>query len=247
MTHRGVSRPLYFVSRSLGFCRLWIVAFLGSAALTAQTGSGSIQGKVTDASSNKPIAGAFVIAIRSGLPPVSQIAQTGVDGSYQLQSLPAGAYSLCVQVLGDGYLDPCRFGSPAQPITLMAGQQSAGNVTKLKPASILKVRLNDASGLLAQLTKDGHAPDLLIGVFGSGAQRTFYPAHLAGRDKTGSDYQVAIPLDTPLNLSVASGTLTLADAAGSALPNSASQQGFQHSTGDPNPPSFVFMVTGVKP
>lgn len=227
--------------------RLLILIFTSSLAATAQTGTGAIQGTVADASSNKPIAGAFVIAIRSGLPPVSQTAQSGADGSYQLQSLPAGAYSLCVQVPGDGYLDPCQFGGTAQLITLSAGQQSTGNVTKLKGASILKVRLNDSAGFLAQTTKDGHEPDLLIGVFSTGPQRTFYPAHLAGRDKAGSDYQVAVPVDTALVLSVASSSVKLADANGAAIPNNASQQGFQHATGDTNPPSFVFTVTGVNP
>lgn len=226
--------------------RLAFLIFTSNLALLAQTATGSIQGTVADAR-NKPIAGAFVIAIHSGLPPLSQNAQTGADGSYQLQGLAAGAYSLCVQVPGNGYLDPCQFGGAAGQISLTAGQQSTGNVTKLKPASILKVRVNDAGGLLFQTTKDGHEPDLLIGVFGSGAQRTFYPAHLAGRDKTGSNYQVAIPLDTPLSLSVASSSLTLGDAAGAALPNNASQQGFQHATGDPNPPSFAFTVKGVRP
>jgi Carboxypeptidase regulatory-like domain len=227
--------------------RLVSLIFTSNLALLAQTATGNIQGTVTDASSNKPIAGAFVIAIRSGLPPISQTAQTSADGSYQLQGLTPGAYSVCVQVPGDGYLDPCRFGSPTQPITLTAGQPSLGNVMKLKPASTLKIRLNDATGLLTQYTKDGHEPDLLIGVFGSGPQRTFYPAHLVARDKTGSDYQVAIPLDTALVLSVASNSLTLADATGIALPNNSSQQGFQHATGDPSPPSFVFTVTGVNP
>src|SRR6516162_2840394 len=122
--------------------RTFILIFTSSIALMAQTGTGGIQGTVTDASNNKPIAGAFVIAIRSGLPPLSQTAQTGADGSYQLQGLAAGAYSLCVQAPGDGYLDPCQFGDVAQQITLTAGQQSVGNVTKLKPASILKIRLN---------------------------------------------------------------------------------------------------------
>lgn len=227
--------------------RLLILIFASRLALLAQTATGNIQGTVADASSNKPIAGAFVIAIRSGLPPVSQTAQTGAEGTYQLQSLPAGAYSLCVQVPGDGYLDPCEFGGSAQQISLTAGQQSLGNVTKLKPASILKIRLNDAGGVLTQYTKDGHEPDLLIGVFGSGPQRTFYTAHLAGRDKAGSNYQVAVPLDTPLVLSVASNRLKLADGSGIALPNNSSQQGFQHATGDPNPTSFAFAITGVNP
>jgi hypothetical protein len=86
-----------------------------------------------------------------------------------------------------------------------------------------------------------------IGVFGPGPQTTFHPAHLAGRDKAGSNYQVAVPLDTPLVLSVASNSLKLADATGAGLPNNASQQGFQHVTGDPKPPSFAFTVTGVNP
>jgi hypothetical protein len=227
--------------------RLFIVMLTTSLGLMAQTGTTSIQGTVTDASNNKPIAGAFVITNRSGLPPFSETAQTGADGSYQMQGLPAGSYSLCVQVPGDGYLDPCRFGGGAQPITLAAGQQSLGNIAKLKPASILKIRLNDASGLLTQYTKDGHDPDLLIGVFGSGPQRTFFPAHLAGQDKAGTNYQVAVPLDMPLTFSIASNSLKLADTTGAALPNNTSQQGFQHATGDSNPPSFAFTVTGVKP
>jgi len=158
--------------------RTLILIITSNLALMAQTGTGGIQGTVTDASNNKPIAGAFVIAIRSGLPPLSQTAQTGAGGSYQLLGLPAGGYSLCVQVLGDGYLDPCQFGGPGPQITLAAGQQSAGNVTKLKPASLLKIRVNDSGGLLTQKTKDSHDPDLLIGVFGLGPQRTFFPAHL---------------------------------------------------------------------
>jgi hypothetical protein len=213
----------------------------------AQKGTGDIQGTVTDASNSKPIAGAFVIAIRSGLPPLSQTAQTGSDGSYQLHGLAAGGYSLCVQAPGDGYLDPCQFGGTAQQVTLTAGQHSAGNVTKLKPASILKVRLNDAKGLLAHYTKDGHEPDLLIGVFGLGPQRVFYPAHLVARDKNGSDYRVAIPLDTPMTFSIASNSLELGDVTGTALLGNSSQLGFQQATGDPNPPSFAFTITGVNP
>ena len=227
--------------------RLLILILTGSLDLMAQTATGSIQGAVTDARSSKPIGGAFVTAIRSGLPPQSQSAQTGADGSYQLQGLAAGAYSLCVQVPGDGYLDPCHFGAATPSTTLMAGQQAAGISLKIKAASILKVRLNDAGSLLTQKTKDGHEPDLLIGVFGPGPQRTFYPAHQVGRDKTGSDYRVAVPLDTPMTLSIASSSLKLADAAGTALPNNASQEGFQHATGEPNPKSFVFTVTGVEP
>jgi len=73
--------------------RLSILFLTSGLALMAQTSTGSMQGAVMDASSSKPIGGAFVTAIRSGLPPVSQTVQTGADGSFQLNGLPAGAYS----------------------------------------------------------------------------------------------------------------------------------------------------------
>jgi len=73
--------------------RLLILVLTSGLALMAQTATGSMQGAVTDAGNGKPIGGAFVTAIRSGLPPLSQTAQIGADGRYQLQGLPAGAYS----------------------------------------------------------------------------------------------------------------------------------------------------------
>jgi hypothetical protein len=45
-----------------------------SALLTAQVGTPGIQGTVTDAAGNMAVAGAFVTAIRSGLPLASQTA-----------------------------------------------------------------------------------------------------------------------------------------------------------------------------
>ena len=226
--------------------KLVVALLAGSIIAPAQTGTGSIQGAVTEAK-DKPIAAALVTALRSGLPPLSQTVQTGPDGSYHLKNLAPGTYTLCAQVPGGGYLDPCQFGGSGSTVTLASGQQSTGNLLKLKAGSVLKIHFNDASGQLSQKTKDGHEPDLFIGVLGPGPQRTFYPAHKVGSDKAGADYNVTIPLDTPLSLSVTSTSLKLADSAGAALAGNAGQQAFQHATGDPNPPSFTFTIAGVKP
>jgi hypothetical protein len=53
--------------------------------------------------------------------------------------------------------------------------------------------------------------------------------------------------DTALNFYIASHDLKLGDATGLALPANASQQAFQHATGDPNPKSFSFSVLGLLP
>lgn len=88
----------------------------------------------------------------------------------------------------------------------------------------------------------------------------FFPAHLAGGESGSLDYRVAIPCDTPLNFQITTTSIQLADSAGVALPAAASAQPgvsgqstqssltpFQHNSGDPNPKSFQFTVTGVKP
>jgi hypothetical protein len=51
-----------------------------------------------------------------------------------------------------------------------------------------------------------------------------------------------VPRDTALSFYIASRDLKLGDANGVALPANASQQGFQHATGDANPKSFTFTV-----
>jgi hypothetical protein len=153
--------------KGVSVTRVLILTLTISFAVIAQT-TASVQGTVTDAGNNKAIGGAFVIAIRSGLPPLSQTTQTGADGNFQLQGLPAGAFSLCVQVPGDGYLDPCQFGGLAYSVTLTASQQSTGNVMKLKPASILKVRLNAAG--VAQI-----GICIFGGACGTGVPGVLYP------------------------------------------------------------------------
>lgn len=229
------------------------LALLSSAAV-AQTGTGSIQGTVTDATSNKPITGAFVTTIRSGLPPVSQTTKSTTNGVFQLQNLPAGTYSLCVQIAGDGYLNPCDWGNNAPTVagansaltvTLAAGQTSSGNLLKVQPGSVVQVRLQDTGQFLTQKTSAGYNPDLALGVFGP--KGVFYPAHTAVKDSSGATFQLTIPLNTAVTLHISSKALKLGTASATALPGNASEQVFQHNTGDATPTSFVFSVLGLNP
>ena len=75
----------------------------------------------------------------------------------------------------------------------------------------------------------------------------FFPARITGTDITGLDYQVTIPHDTALALHVSSRHLKLADATGAVPTANMSQVKVQHKSGDPNPVSFTFSVTGVIP
>ena len=81
----------------------------------------------------------------------------------------------------------------------------------------------------------------------------YYPAHRSGGapGATGLvnavksySYQLAVPPDTALNFHIASHDVKLGDATGVALPANASQQSFQHATGDASPKNFTFTVMG---
>jgi hypothetical protein len=226
-------------------------------AQTAKTEAASISGTVVDATTaktQKPVPAALVIASRAGAPPFTRNTKSGADGSFQIQGLTPGNYLVCVQASGDQYLNPCEWnGSPAG-VTLLSGQAASGIKIALTPASMLNVQVKDAQKALGQLTKDGRRPDLSIGVWGpSGmyhpARAVSAPTATAGPEASTAtySYQLAVPRDTALKLHVASRDVKLGDAVGAALPANASQQAFQHATGDANPNSFTFTVLGKLP
>jgi hypothetical protein len=124
---------------------------------------------------------------------------------------------------------------------------------KLTAASVLNIQMQDPQKVLSQKTKDGRNPDLTLGVWGP--KGLYYPAHGTGGPAAAASlqvaviysYRLAVPLDTALDFYIASHDLLLGDASGAPLPANASQQAFQHATGDPNPKSFAFTVLGLLP
>ncbi|HWQ55157.1 MAG TPA: carboxypeptidase-like regulatory domain-containing protein [Bryobacteraceae bacterium] len=232
---------------------LSLLLLLTASAAIGQTKTVSIQGTVVDAKTQKPVPAALVVASRLGTPPSAKSTKSGGDGAFQIQGLVDGKYSLCVQA-GDQYLDPCQWNGGPTGVVLTSGQAVAGIKIALTPASVLNVQVQDAQKVLGQKTKDGRRPELTLGVWGS--RGLYYPARLAGNPPaagglqggiTTYSYQLAVPRNTALKLYIASRDLKLGDSTGVALPANASQQTFQHATGDANPKSFTFFVLGLLP
>jgi hypothetical protein len=223
--------------------RILILASAAAYTVAAQSAA-SIQGSVVN-DSKKAVAGAFVSATRTSIPPLRISAKTGGDGSFTITPLPGGTYTLCVEVPGDGYLNSCDWGAPGNTVTVSTGQASTGNTLNVVSGSVLVVRVDDALQLIDKPIATGVLPHLAIGVSG-GAGKMFYPAHRATKDSTGSTYQVTVPLNAALALSVHSRNLQLADSGNNALPGNASVSPFQNNSGDASQKSFRFAVTGVK-
>lgn len=214
----------------------------------------SIAGTILDAKTKKAIPAALVMAVSTGLPPLSKNTRSGGGGEFQIQGLAAGKYSLCVQVAGDQYLDPCQWNGSPVSVTLTSGNNARGILVNLTAAAVVHIQIQDTQRELNRTTADGRRPELTLGVWGP--KGLFYPARavsvpasgakLAGASTTYT-YRLAVPHDTPLNLAVASRDLKLGDDKGAALPANASRQAFQHASGDPSPKSFTFAVQGRLP
>jgi hypothetical protein len=223
--------------------RTVLVALLSASAFYAQSAAG-IQGTVTDAVTKKPISGAFVTALRTGLPPASQTASSAADGSFQVSGLPAGTYSLCVQVPGGAYVDPCQWSSPSQ-VTLSAGQSYTGSSLTLSPGYPLQVYVADPNQLLSQKTADGRNPELIAGVWTSGGM--FRPMYITTKASTGVTFSLTIPAATALNLRVASRDVNLNNSGGAAIAAAGDQQSFQYTSGGSAIPAFSYTVVSAKP
>ena len=236
----------------------FILLFLSAMPLAvSQSATGSIGGNVLDAKSQVTIPTALVTATRLDLPPVRKSTKSGGDGSFRIEGLPAGNYSLCVQAPGNMYLDPCEWESTSAGITLVSGQAANGVSLKLIAASILNIQVQDTQHLLSQKTKEGRTPDLSVGVWGP--KGLYHPAHSvagggpsaslqsADGDGASRSYHIAVPRDIALKLHIASRDLRLGDRNGASLAGNRSQQSFQHGTGETNPASFVFTVVGLLP
>ena len=233
------------MKRPLRFLIYLVVCLSARGPAVAQTASAGIQGTVTARDTGAPLAGVLVIAGATSNPSATQSTKSAADGTFQIENLPAGAYSLCVKAASDGYLDPCEWGQSPPAVTLAVGQNSTVNAVAASPGAVLKIRIQDTAQLLLQKGKNGSLPDLLVGVFGP--KGIFYSAHVANRDTTGLNMQLTVPFDTPLSLQVISKALQLSDNTGTALPSAGATASFQAAAGQPNPPSFTYTVTGVAP
>lgn len=224
--------------------KLLIAVLVSLAPVAAQIPpSAAIRGAVTD-DKGRALSGVLVTAVLNAGPPLARTSTSAADGSFQIQGLPAGPYSLCAQLPAGGYLDPCQWSLNPTSLTLIAKQVSTGNAVTLRKGSIVKIRMQDPGRLLAQKTRDGRQPHLLIAV---PALRGLNAAQQTGKDSNGADYEVTVPNDSSLTIQVVSRDLKLGDKLGNPLANNSAREAFQHGSADPNPKTFSYTVLSQLP
>jgi len=225
--------------------------FTQSLLIMAQNTAG-VQGAVVDAVSGKPVPGAVVLVTSTSpaikAPALTKSTVTGLDGGYQIQAMPAGTYSLCVQAPRPtprvGYLNSCHWGAAPANIMLAAGQKSTNNTVKLRPGSVLLIEVEDSAQLLSHATKSGLLPDLVMGVWSGGM---FYPPTHSIKGPGKVHYLLPVPTATNLKFSIQSKSLVLGNASHAPLVNSMEQVAFQHPANGPPPPGPRYAILSAKP
>ena len=219
------------------------------AQAAGQTGTGGIRGTILDASTQKPLPVAWVVANRDGVPPFSRNTKSGGDGAFEMRGLTPGNYSICVQAEGDRYLDSCHWRGQSAAVTVAKDAITSGVAVKVAVASVVNIEVRDPQKLFGQAIAGGRKPGLNVGVWS--ANGLFYPArHFATPGSaagTSQSYRLAVPRDTSLTLHIFSRDLRLGDSTGAVLPIDGKREAFQNSTGDRNPKSFTFTLLGVLP
>ena len=238
---------LYLSVRSLQRSSIAIALLLswqaGSCLLAQAPTTGSVAGLVTD-ESGKPVPGAFVILVRTSLPPASGQAASSASGAFLIGGLPAGEYSVCAQVPGGGFLDECLWSSAPPTVEVKAGQSATGTLVRLRTGATIQVRLNDP-GRFLEPSATRAATGVVMSV--RTTRGLLQPIPQVSQDATGQNHQMTIPFDTTLPLTIFGPKVSLTDAAGKPVAAGGAEVSLRQASGATVSAPITFNVTGLRP
>ena len=169
---------------------------------------------------------------------------TTAAGAFSIAAVPAGRYVLCARPSTPNFVDSCTWGITRLIVDVPAPTGTASISIHLKAASILKVRIKDAGGFLERRPTDKAGPHVLVGVLSLGK---FVPALVSGQDKTGIDYSLQVPSDTPLPLRVYSSNVKLQDPANASVASGGYSAVIVSSSSKPAIAPLTFTAVGRIP
>jgi hypothetical protein len=194
-----------------------------------------------------PISGASAAAGASTAPGASSAATTATatpanDGSFSVASLAVGQFAICVKDPSGAVIDPCLWTDSRTTVNIVAGNMTSGLVVRVKKASAVSVRVNDTAQALAQKSTDAYPPHVLVGAFD--ARGGFHPAQEVQKDSTGISYQLPIPVDSPVRVTIYSAQVQLATSSNVSLPAQGYSMTFVQPSSQSQTNSFTFNAVG---
>jgi hypothetical protein len=182
--------------------------------LAQNTATASISGRVlSEDGRNVHAIVTLAFAGPRGFPSPPRRAFTDIHGAFTFSKLLAGKYTMCAQIPASDaprpdtpFVDTCVWGSGQPPVTLAAGQQLTGFVFTAKRGALLKLRVLDPEHVLPQPAASKAPPTLEPELQLMVKSPTGFHHHAAyvAKDPAGRDYQMIVPLNTVIGLSVRS-------------------------------------------
>lgn len=212
MSPRGKRSGLR-AATGLLLCAAWL------PAQDTTANRGQIKGSLLD-SKGARLANAAVVVGRlpvqgqATMPFVVQT-ETAADGGFQLVGLPEGKYHVCAYVPGSDLINPCAWSLTPPSALVTASQTTTVAPIVLARGRRVDVRIEDTGGLLEAHEGKTTGAHLLLGVWwGNGL---YAPLHVKSKDSRGRNYEILIPVNVPLQLSIQSSFFSVGDANGKAL------------------------------
>jgi hypothetical protein len=164
------------------------------------------------------------------------------DGTFSVPGLATGQFAVCVKDPKAAVIDPCLWTDSRTSVNVAASSLSSGLVVRVKKASTVTVRVNDTAQALAQKPTEAYPPHVLVGAFDM--RGGFHPAREVQKDATGISYQLPIPVDSPIRLTLSSAQVKLATSSNVALPAKGYSTTFVQPSGASQTNSFSFNAVG---
>jgi hypothetical protein len=233
-----------------------------------QVSGGGVQGKVVLDSDGSAVSGVTITLVQIGAtpratsmnPPNSGTVTTSPisggssaaatkatttsanNGTFSASGLAVGQFAVCVKDPTAGVIDPCLWTDSRTTVNVIAGSLTSGLVVRVKKASTVSVRVNDAAQALVQKSTDLYPPHVLVGAFD--ARGGFHPAHEVQKDSTGISYQLPIPVDSPVRVTIYSAQVQLATSSNASLPAQGYSTTFVQPSSQSQTNSFTFNAVG---
>ena len=179
------------------------------------TGTGVVFGQVTEADSNRPVAGALVTLNLSGATPIRVMADA--QGRFGFRDLPPGRFNLSTMRPGwaDGAYGRTRPAGPALTLSMAAGEKVSGLTVPMWRYAVIAGRVVDESGdplvsksvrVLKRTTVGGKVRLVMSSIDSTDDRGLFRIGQLEP-----GEYVVAVPMDGGLNMDMPAGDFLRAE------------------------------------
>ena len=166
-------------------------------------GTGVVFGQVTEADSNRPVAGALVTLNVTGSTPIRVMADA--QGRFGFRDLPVGRFNISTMRPGwvDGAYGRTRPAGPALPLSLAAGEKVSGLTVPMWRYAVIAGRVVDESGdplvsksvrVLKRTTTGGKVRLVMSSIDSTDDRGMFRIGQLEP-----GEYLVAVPMDSGMD------------------------------------------------